>query len=127
MAFDANDLKSAQNQTSYIINHEGCPIVWPSRLQMEVALSPTEAEYVALSTALCECILLMQLIKKLRGKGFNFQATIPNMHCQVFEGSSGVLIMASENKMCPQTKHFNVKHHLFLQNCHAQGNQHSRF
>jgi hypothetical protein len=32
--------------------YAGCPLVWVSKLQIELALSTTEAEYIALSQAM---------------------------------------------------------------------------
>ena len=40
------------SRTGYIINFGGCPLIWKSQLQTEVALSTIHAEYVALSLAL---------------------------------------------------------------------------
>ena len=44
--YDANTAKS---RTGYIITFYNCPIVWASKIQTTIALSSTEAEYVALS------------------------------------------------------------------------------
>ena len=82
-------------------------------MQTEVALSTTEAEYVALSTALRECMPLMQLIKELQANGFDIMEGKPKVHCRVFEDNSGALIMATEHKARPRTKHLNVKYHHF--------------
>ncbi len=49
--------------------YAGCPIVWASKLQTLVALITTEAEYIALLSALCD-IPIMQLIDKMKSKGF---------------------------------------------------------
>eukprot|EP00957_Ditylum_brightwellii_P076519 5816071-Ditylum_brightwellii.AAC.1 len=43
-----------------------CPIVWTSKLQTEITLSTTEAEYVALSHALREAIPLINLLNEIK-------------------------------------------------------------
>ena len=93
--------------------YANCPLSWASKMQTEVALSTTEAEYVALSTALRECMPLMQLIKELQTHGFDIIESKPKVHCRVFEDNSGALIMATEHKARPRTKHLNVKYHHF--------------
>jgi hypothetical protein len=40
----ANDEATAKSRTGYVITHAGCPVVWHSKLQTEIALSSTEAE-----------------------------------------------------------------------------------
>jgi len=40
---------SVLSQTRYVLVYCGCPISWTSKLQTEIALSTTEAEYQALS------------------------------------------------------------------------------
>ena len=37
---------SVKSRTGYVIKYAGCPITWFSRLQTEIALSATEAEYI---------------------------------------------------------------------------------
>eukprot|EP00957_Ditylum_brightwellii_P182667 13913667-Ditylum_brightwellii.AAC.1 len=45
---------SVLSRTGYIIKYANCPIVWSSKLQTEITMSTTEAEYVALSQAMRE-------------------------------------------------------------------------
>ena len=40
----------ARSRSGYVIFYGGCPIVWASKLQSEIALSTTEAEIISLST-----------------------------------------------------------------------------
>jgi hypothetical protein len=47
-----DDIDTAWSRTGYIIIYAGCPIVWKSKLQTQIALSTTEAEFMALSAAL---------------------------------------------------------------------------
>lgn len=62
-----NDCKS---RTGYVIKYAGCPILWSSKLQSTIALSTTEAEYMAVSSAMHEMIYLLNLIDELRSSGF---------------------------------------------------------
>ena len=56
---NAEDPASACSRTGHVIKHAGFPIMWKSKLQTEIALSTTEAEHVALSTALRETMPIM--------------------------------------------------------------------
>jgi hypothetical protein len=39
------DSTTAKSRTAYIIMYAGCPIVWASKMQTDIALSTTESEY----------------------------------------------------------------------------------
>ena len=52
--------------TGFIIEYSGCPLVWASRLQSEISLSNTEAEYIVLSTAMKEIIPLINILGKVK-------------------------------------------------------------
>ena len=60
------DPVTAKSRTGFVIRFADCPLTWGSKLQTETALSTTEAEYIALSTALREAIPLMNLMCKVR-------------------------------------------------------------
>jgi hypothetical protein len=47
-----DDIDTTRSRTGCIIIYTGCPIIWKSKLQTQIALSTTEAEFMALSTAL---------------------------------------------------------------------------
>jgi hypothetical protein len=48
----SNGPLSSHSRTGYVIKYAGCPIIWASKMQPLIALSTTEAEYIALSSAL---------------------------------------------------------------------------
>jgi hypothetical protein len=104
---------TARSRTGYVIKYAGCPLVWGSKLQTEIALSTTESEYIALSTSLREVIPLMELIKELEGVGFAINIERPRVYCEAFEDNEGALEMARSPKMRPRTKHINIKYHHF--------------
>jgi hypothetical protein len=104
---------TARSRTGYIIKYAGCPLVWASRLQTEIALSTTESEYISLSTSLREVLPLMELIRELEGAGFVFTKDKPRIYCEAFEDNEGALEMARSPKMRPRTKHINIKYHHF--------------
>ena len=48
----------------------GCPILWGSKMQSLINLSTTEAEYIALSSALHEVVSTTNLLNELCKQGF---------------------------------------------------------
>ena len=60
------DPNSVKSRTGCVIRYAGCPITWFSRLQTEIALSTTEAEYMALSAAAREVLPLRELVHELK-------------------------------------------------------------
>jgi len=107
------DPSTARSQSGFIIMYGGCPLVWASKLQREVALSTTEAEYNALSESLRHVIHLMELTDETRRIGWTVADNPPAIHCKVMEDNSGALEMARLPKMHPRTKHLCVKMHHF--------------
>ena len=87
--------------------------IWASKLQTQMALSITEAEYIALSTACRELIPMLELMKEMRSYDIKSHPAIPKIHCKVFEDSSGDLEMACTPKLQPRTKHINNAYHHF--------------
>ena len=109
----AEDRDTARSRHGYIIRYMGCPIIWKSQLQTEIALSSTESEYTGLSYALRDAIPLMNLLKEMHQLGFQVTSEQAKVHCRVFEDNSGALEMATVHKYRPRTKHLNVKLHHF--------------
>ena len=109
----ATDRDTARSRHGYIIRYAGCPLLWKSQLQTEVALSSTESEYTGLSYALRDAIPIMELLKEMKQRGYPIMTTQAQVHCHVFEDNSGALEMARVHKYRPRTKHLNVKLHHF--------------
>ncbi len=113
--FSQQDPACAKSRSGWYIMYPGCPIVWAFKWQILVALSTTKSKYFASSFALCDIILIMQLINKMKGKGFQLLCTLPHIHCKAFEDNSGTLELAQLPKMRQQTKHIAVCYHHFCE------------
>jgi hypothetical protein len=109
----AVDIMTAKSRSGYVITYASCPVLWTSKMQTEVALSTTEAEYISLSQSLRETIPLMELFDEISKRLDNKVQTKPIVKCTVFEDNSGAMEMAITPKMRPQTKHINIKYHHF--------------
>lgn len=113
--FDKNnseDIASVFSRTGFIIKYMDCPIYWVSRLQTEICLSTTEAEYVALSQAMREVLPMISMLKELN-LALNIEAQKPIIKCTVFEDNNGAIELASAPRMRPRTKHIALKYHFF--------------
>ncbi|CAJ1959006.1 unnamed protein product [Cylindrotheca closterium] len=107
------DRDTARSRHGYYITYAGCPIVWKSQMQTEVALSSTESEYTGLSYALREAIPIMNLFQEMIDNGIPLETSKAKVHCKVFEDNSGALEIAKVHKFRPRTKHLNNRLHHF--------------
>eukprot|EP00956_Cyclotella_meneghiniana_P028259 scaffold65189_cov41-Cyclotella_meneghiniana.AAC.1 len=107
------DPSTAKSRSGWVVFYVKCPIIWASKLQTQVALSTTEAEYIAMSSALRDVIPVMELLKEMRELGHPVICTEPTVYCKVFEDNSGALELARLPKLRPRTKHINVCYHHF--------------
>ena len=107
------DPSTAKSRSGWIIFYAGCPVSWASKLQSQVALSTTEAEYIAMSQALRDVIPVMNLLQEMREREFQVICNEPYVYCKVFEDNSGALELARLPKLRPRTKHINVCYHHF--------------
>ena len=102
-----------KSRTGYVMTLGGCPIQWNSKLQTEIALSTTEAEYIALSQAMRELIpwrrLLLEIVTAMKLPGITHSL----VKSTVFEDNNGAIATATAVKMTPRTKHIAVKYHFF--------------
>eukprot|EP00804_Cyclotella_cryptica_P027579 CCRYP_007520-RA/>CCRYP_007520-RA protein AED:0.02 eAED:0.02 QI:0/-1/0/1/-1/0/1/0/173 len=112
---DAQDPHCARSRTGYIILAFGCPVLWRSRLQTEIALSTMEAEYVALSTACKDLLPLVSLIRELSDAVGVDASFVSYIHCKVHEDNVGALTLGrlEPRRMTPRSKHYAIKYHWF--------------
>ncbi|MGH3053548.1 MAG: Ty1/Copia family ribonuclease HI, partial [Gaiellaceae bacterium] len=109
---DPQDPVSVRSRTGYTLTFGGCPLLWVSKLQTEIALSTTEAEYIALSQSMRDLLPTKQvIIEVLTSLGIHLERA--TTHSTVFEDNNGALSLAHTLGMTPRTKHIGVKYHFF--------------
>ena len=90
---DDNNAENVMFCTRYVIMYAGCPVLWYSELQTEVALSTTEAEYIEFIQAMREVIPFMKLMKEVK---FILDKHLTNteVFCKVFEENKSFIAVA---------------------------------
>jgi hypothetical protein len=92
--FTPVDPSTAKSRSGWIVFYAGCLVCWASKLQSQVALSTTEAKYIAMSMSLRDVIPVMNLIAEMKERDFQVICTQPYIYCKVFEDNSGALELA---------------------------------
>lgn len=98
----ASDQDDRRSITGYIFLKNNSPISWNSRKQQTVALSTTEAEYMAMSSATQEALWLRFLSNELSGKSDPVLLNVDNQ---------GAQNLALNGCYQARTKHIDVRHH----------------
>jgi hypothetical protein len=99
----AGDVDTRRSVTAYVYQIAGGAVSWASRLQSTVALSSTEAEYMALCAAAQEGIQLRQLLADL-----GFKQEGPTV---IFDDNQGCVALAQNARGGKRTKHIDVRYH----------------
>lgn len=110
-----DDPASVRSRTGYVINVGGCPIIWKSTLQKEIACSTMESEYIACSTSCRELIPLRSLVKEISSAVGIPDEKIASLHTTIWEDNVGALTLANLElpRMTPRSKHIAIKYHWF--------------
>jgi len=110
---EEQDPVSVKSRTGYVLTLFGCPIIWASKLQTEITLSSTAAEYVAFSMAMRELLPMRALLHEISvGLDLPF---IKNslVRSTVFEDNQGCLSLVNVPKMSSRNKYLALKYHFF--------------
>jgi hypothetical protein len=118
----ADDADTVYSRTGFTIRYAGCPVLWVSKLQSEIALSTAEAEYIAMSQALRETIPLMNLMKETNVV-FPLHIPKPKFVIKVHEDNQSCIAMANNPKFTPRTKHIAIKYHHFRKHVTTPSNK----
>lgn len=98
-AGDKNDCKST---SGYVFKVFGNTVSWSSHKQSTVSLSSTEAEYIALTEAVCEAKWLRTLLNEM-----GIECTEPTV---IFEDNQSCISIAEEPRHHKRMKHIDVKY-----------------
>lgn len=96
----SSDRKST---SGYVLKINGGSVVWASKRQSTVALSTTEAEYIAASAAVQEIIWCRSLLMEL-----NYPCKDPTI---LFEDNKGCISVSENTKNHGRSKHYDIKYH----------------
>ncbi|PPR84446.1 hypothetical protein GOBAR_AA36262 [Gossypium barbadense] len=98
----AGDLDKRRSLTGYVFTYSGGAISWKAVLQSTVALSTTEAEYMALAEAVKEALWMKGLVSSL---GLQQDFTV------VFCDSQSAIHLTKNQMFHERTKHIDVRYH----------------
>ena len=101
------DTATRRSTSGYVFFVAGGPVSWASRLQRTVALSSTEAEYLALTDAVKEALWLRSIFAEF---GFHLSPT------ELFCDNQGAICLASNYLTSGRTKHLDIRVH-FIRQC----------
>ena len=113
-AEEASDPTCVKSRTGYVVTLGEVPIVWASKLQTEIALSTTESEYIAASTAMRQLLPLRWIVHEVI-EPFAIDRSKVSTVSMVWEDNNGVITMCNAEypNMTPRSKHIAVKYHWF--------------
>jgi hypothetical protein len=112
---DKQDPSCVKSRTGFAICLSGCPVVWSSKLQTDIATSTMEAEYNALSQAMREVLPFKNLVGIVaRHVGYT-DDMVTTMKVTVWEDNAGALSLANlePGRITPRSKHYAIKYHWF--------------
>ena len=98
----ATDTDDRKSQTGYLIKLASAPVCWVSQKQKTVALSSTEAEYMALS----DCTRQIKWIKTLL-----FELGFPIKSIPCVSDNQGAIFLSSNEVSEKRTKHIDIRFH----------------
>ena len=104
----AGDCVDRKSTTGYIVRLYGNVIHWKSRKQGSVTKSSTAAEYVALSEAVSEILLIRDVLS-------SFKVEIKNP-VNMYEDNSGAVSIAKYGNFTKKSKYIEVHYHFVNEN-----------
>ena len=107
------------SRTGYVIHYCNVPIFWKSSLQTEIALSSTEAEYMALSHCMRDVLHLRRIVTEMTQKSFIRDCALNGSKIfnralrssKIYEDNASCIIVANSDNVRPRTRHISTKYH----------------
>lgn len=109
----AGDAVDRRSVTGYVFLLQGGAITWNSKKQPTVALSTTEAEYMAMSATTQEAIWLRNLHNDIFGNRIKIDQI--SIHG---DNKSALALSDKTTSFHPRTKHIDIRHHFIREHVH---------
>lgn len=98
-----SESENRKSRTGYVVKMAGAAIAWHSKQQQIVALSSTEAEYIALSSTVREALWTLQMKNEICQK--------PSGPLTIYCDNQSAIKLASSEAYRPRTKHIDIRLH----------------
>jgi hypothetical protein len=108
----ADDIDTSKSTSGILFFFGKCLVSWQSVKQQVVALSSCEAEYIAVSTASTQALLIVRLLSDLLGRDTGA--------VELRVDSKSALALAKNPVFHERSKHIRVRYH-FIQGCLRKG------
>lgn len=92
-----------RSYTGYVFNMSMGPISWKSQKQRTVAMSSTEAEYVAIAEAVKHALYISKFLKELNVSNLD--------NIVIYNDNKGVQLLSRNAIVYPRTKHIDITFH----------------
>ena len=102
----ATNKETRKSVSGNLVTIGGTLVSWRSKSQVTVALSSTEAEYVALSTVATEVQYVRMMLEEIIG-------TVPRS--TIHEDNTKAVFMVENSQIGERTKHIDTRHHYVKQ------------
>jgi hypothetical protein len=106
----AGDQETRKSTSGYVFLLAGAAISWSSKRQQSVALSSTEAEYMAMSGAIQEAVYLKTLLVDLK-YNTNVLLHLQNTPLELHVDNQSAMKIAQNNITSNRTKHIDIRYH----------------
>jgi len=110
----AGDIQDRKSTTGYLFLVSNGAVSWQARKQSIVALSTTEAEYVACSEACREAVALRRIYHDLRNIGRDYTDNLPPSPFPptiILVDNQGAISLVENPRFHRRTKHIELKYH----------------
>ena len=102
----ATNKDNRRSTSGNLVTIGGALVSWRSKSQQTVALSSTEAEYVALSSVATEVQYIRMILEEMVGR-------IPMS--RIHKDNTGAIFMVKNSQIGDRTKHIDTRHHYVKQ------------
>jgi hypothetical protein len=106
------DIDSRRSCTGYVFIQAGGPTAWSAQYQQTVALSTTEAEYMAVSRAAKQILWMYSEMAEV-----GYVQEKPGI---LYNDNSGAVALTKNTKHNSHVKHIDIRHH-FIRECVENG------
>lgn len=106
----ANDVDTRCSTTGYTITIGGSTVCWRSRRQRSVALSTTEAEYMAMGDCAKHILWFRRLLYVLTLKHLD-KTAVHMLPTALFNDNNGAVFLSKEAAVNARSKHIDIRHH----------------